>query len=69
MMDSDWAKIYESENMVKVELARHTLKDAEIETVVINKKDRSYGFGEYELYVNRDMVIRAKKILKEFDFE
>lgn len=69
MMESDWAKIYESENMVKVELARHTLKDAEIETVVINKKDRSYGFGEYELYVNRDMVIRAKKILKEFDFE
>ena len=68
-MDSDWVKIYESENMVRVELARHTLKDAEIEAVVLNKKDRSYGFGEYELFVNRDMVIKAKKILEEFDFE
>ncbi|MCD4768744.1 MAG: DUF2007 domain-containing protein [Bacteroidales bacterium] len=68
-MDSDWVKIYESENMVKIELARHTLKDAEIEVVLMNKKDWSYGFGEYELFVNRDMAIKAKKILEEFDFE
>ena len=41
------------------------LEDNDIECVIINKKDRSYGFGEFELYCMRDYVIRAKLLLKE----
>lgn len=62
-------KIYDSGNLVQIELARQTLENADIDAVVLNKKDRLYGFGEDELYVSRDMVIKSKKILKEFDFE
>ena len=64
-MEKNWVKIYESGNEIKVEMARQKLEDNEIESVIINKKDRSYGFGEYELYCMRDYVIRAKLLLKE----
>jgi len=64
-MEKDWAKIYESNSETKIEIARQLLEDSEIECVVINKRDRSYGFGEYELYCIRENVIRAKMLLKE----
>ena len=68
-MESDWVKIYEAGDVVKIELASQTLKNFSLEVVVMNKKDSLYGFGEYELYVKRDQVIHAKKILKDFDFK
>ncbi|MCB9192686.1 MAG: DUF2007 domain-containing protein [Flavobacteriales bacterium] len=37
----------------------------DINAVVINKQDSSYLFGEAELYVPQDQVIRAKRILDE----
>ena len=64
-MEKDWVIIYESNNEAKIEMARQLLENSEIECVVVNKKDRAYGFGEYELYCIREKVIRAKMILKE----
>jgi len=63
-MEKDWAKIYETAEDVKIEIARILLEENGIEAVIINKKDSSYRFGENELYVHRDNVIRAKQILK-----
>lgn len=65
-MEKDWVKIFESDNEARTEMARQVLSDNDIDSVVINKKDRSYGFGQYELYCMRDYVIRAKLYLKEF---
>ncbi|TFH38349.1 MAG: hypothetical protein E4G95_03785 [Bacteroidia bacterium] len=65
-MENDWVKIFEYADEVKCEMARQLLEDDDIESVVLNKKDRAYGFGELELYVMRDKVILAKQILKEF---
>ena len=64
-MEKNWVKVYESANEVKAEMARQLLEDKGIESVVINKKDRAYGFGEFELYCIRDKIIRAKQVLKE----
>ena len=64
-MEKNWVKIYESDNEVKIEMARQLLEENNIESVVINKKDRAYGFGEFELYCMRDYVIRAKLLIKE----
>jgi len=66
-MESDWVKIFEYTDEVKCEMARQILEDDEIESVVLNKKDRAYGFGEFELYVKRNNVIIAKRILKELN--
>jgi hypothetical protein len=64
-MEKNWAKIFESPDELKLEIARQMLDDQNIESVIINKKDSSYLFGELELYVNRDRVIEAKSVLKD----
>ncbi len=64
-MERNWVKIYESNNETRIEMARQMLEDNNIDSVIINKKDRSYGFGEFELYCMRDYVIRAKLLIKE----
>ena len=64
-MERNWVKIYESNDEVKTEMARQILEDNNIDSVIINKKDRSYGFGEFELYCMRDYVLRAKLLIKE----
>jgi len=63
-MGKDWVIIFESTDEIRMEMARQILEESGIESVVMNKKDRVYGFGEFELYVLREMVIRAKQILK-----
>lgn len=65
-MERDWVKIFGSGNEARAEMARQLLSNNEIATVILNKNDRSYGFGEYELYCMRDNVIRAKLYLKDF---
>ena len=45
------------------------LANNEINSVVINKQDSSYMFGEHEVYVNRNDVVKAKFVLKENSIE
>ncbi len=58
--------IFESPDELQVESARQALERVEIDAVTINKKDRAYNFGQIELYIHRDNVIRARQILKDF---
>jgi hypothetical protein len=64
-MEREWVKIFETPDIVKIELARLLLEKIEIDSVIIDKRDRTYGFGDSELYVHRDFVIKAKQALKE----
>lgn len=49
----------------KVEIVQAVLKDAGIESVIMNKKDSAYLFGELELYVQADDVLKAKQIINK----
>ncbi|MFT6210139.1 MAG: hypothetical protein ACJATE_000745 [Bacteroidia bacterium] len=63
-MEKGWVKILSgATNEVELKLA--LLQAQEINAVIINKQDSSYLFGEVELYVPQDTVIRAKRILDE----
>ena len=64
-MGTEWVKVFEAPEELNIELARQLLKEIEIDSVIINKKDRLYKIGDIELYVHRDNVIRAKQALKE----
>ena len=65
-MEKDWVKAYESMQEYLAEIARSVLSDNNIESVIINKKDSIYNsFGDIEVYVNRDNLIRAKQILQK----
>ena len=39
------------------------LEDNNIDSVVLNKQDSSYHFGELELYVKAEDVVKAKRII------
>lgn len=64
-MDKNWVSIFNTPEIFKAELAKGLLEENEIECVLINKKDSFYHFGEIELFVKRDDILKAKYILKE----
>jgi len=65
-MEKDWVIAYDTKQEYLAEIARSVLFDNDIESVIINKKDSIYNsFGDVEIYVNRDNLIRAKQILQK----
>lgn len=67
-MEKDWVLIYSNTSQYEAEILSAVLKDHDIDSVSVNKKDSSYHFGEIEIYVKRDSVIKAKKIITENNF-
>jgi len=49
-------------------MVRQMLTDHNIQCFLVNKQDSAYKFGDVELYVNRDDVIRAKKLIQEYEY-
>ena len=67
-MEDNWVKIFSTDQPYQAEIARQVLEDNGIHAVVLNKKDSSYlVFGETELYVDQDNVIRAKQLIKTLE--
>ena len=64
-MDKNWVVIFSSDNLQKVELVKGLLAHNEIQSVIVNHQDSFYKFGEIEVHVNRDNVVKAKFVLKE----
>ena len=63
-MEKDWVLVYSSSILHDVHLKRIYLAENGIEAVIINKQDSVYQtFGEIELYVNRDNILKAKKLI------
>ena len=65
-MEKEWVMIFVALDELQIEFARQELERWEIDSVIVNKQDRVYKFGQLELYVHRDNAIRAKQILKDF---
>jgi len=59
--------IYSSGQVIRAELVKQMLADHNISAFLVNKQDSAYKFGEIEVYVNRDDVIRAKMLIREFE--
>jgi len=62
-MEKDWVNIYSSTQVNDIEIMKAVLADNDILAIDINKKDSSYLFGEIEVYVNRNDVLKAKQII------
>jgi hypothetical protein len=63
-MQKDWIMVYSSRDEYKVEIIKALLEENDIESVIMNKKDSSYLFGDIELYVSNTEVIKAKQIIE-----
>ncbi len=66
-MNSDLVHIYSSVQPYLAELIKQMLSDHNIQSFIVNKQDSAYKFGEIELFVNRDDIIRAKLLIQEFE--
>jgi len=66
-MEKDWVIVYTTNKSYQAEIFREVLGDNGIESFVINKQDSSYKFGNIEVYVKRDHVLKAKMLVKEFE--
>ena len=59
--------IYSAGSLYTAELIKQMLALHDIPSFIVNKQDTFYKFGEIELFVNRDQVILAKKLIAEFE--
>ena len=66
-MDKELVHIYSTGQPYVAELVRQMLTDHNIQSFIVNKQDSAYKFGDIDLFVNRDHVIRAKMLIREFE--
>lgn len=59
-----WESIYSCGKEYQAEIIIDFLKDNDIDAIVLNKQDSLYLFGDIEVHVKLDDVIRAKYIIK-----
>ena len=65
-MEKGWQRIYSSDKPHLIEIAKTVLKENNIESYVVDKRDSTYiTLGEMELYVKDDDVTLAEFLLKE----
>ena len=65
-MKANWEKVFSSVDDFRATLVRLTLESRGVQAIIINKKDTAYNnFGEQEVYVNRQDVLPALKIIQD----
>ena len=64
-MEKDWAHVATYSLAALAELNKAVLLENGIEAIVLNAQDSSYLFGSIDVYVHRNDVIKAKRILEE----
>jgi hypothetical protein len=68
-MSENWEVIYSTNQLYEAEMAKDVMIDNGIECVLMNKQDSTYRFGEIEVCVPRQEVLRAKQLILEFNGE
>lgn len=66
-MEKDWVKIFNSTDEVKVQLMRTLLEANEIASVILNKRDSLFPFGQVELHVSLEDEDTALALINNQD--
>lgn len=62
----NWSKIYETKKPYRAEIVKDILEQRGLKAIVLNKKDTAYDiFGQLEVHVNADEVLKALKIIED----
>jgi hypothetical protein len=62
-VDKNWVRIYSTSANYKAELLKGLLMENDINAIILNKQDSAYLFGEFELYVLTDELVKAQHII------
>lgn len=66
-MNNERVLVYTTNKLFQAEMLKQFLSDNDIDAFIINKQDSSYHFGDVEMYVKRDDVIKSKQLIKKFE--
>ena len=64
-IDGDWEIVYSTDKEYKIMIIKEILSENNITSYEINKKDSSYLFGVFELYVRGVNVIKANLLIEK----
>jgi hypothetical protein len=63
-----WEKVYSTNAEYQAEILKALLEEENIVSIVVNKQDSSYlSFGEVEVYVKSEDILKAKQISTKLD--
>jgi hypothetical protein len=65
-MTNDRVAVYSTNKLFEAEMIKQYLSDNDIIAFVLNKMDSVYHFGDIEILVSKDDVIRSKKLIEDF---
>lgn len=69
-MQEDWILVYSTNLEYQAELVKQMLENEGIIVQTLNKRDSTYGsFGDIEIYVYKDEIIKSIRLIKEFESE
>jgi len=66
-MTSDRVSVYTTNKMYEAEMLRQVLGDHGINSFLMNMMDSAYKFGDIEVHVLREDVMRSKLLIQEFE--
>lgn len=66
-MSNDKVTVYTTNKMYEAEIVREFLGDNSIASFLLNKMDSAYQFGDIEVLVAGDDVMRAKLLIQEYE--
>lgn len=69
MSENNWVKVFSSSKAYLVEITHGVLEEEGIESVIINKIDSAYLFGESELFVRDEDALKALQIISKIESE
>ena len=65
-MEKNWINIFNSSNLIEVEIVKQMLNENNINAVILNKQDSSYNlFGSIDLYVKEENQTIALQLINE----
>jgi len=67
MTEGKWVRVFSAADAFRIEVIKGLLAEYNIESVVVNKKDSAYLFGEVELFVNVEDAFQANQIISNQD--
>lgn len=62
---SNWKKIFTSSDPYLPFFIQGMLNQNDIEVVLLNKKDEAYHFGDVELYVEQEYILKAVYLINQ----
>jgi|PlaIllAssembly_1097288.scaffolds.fasta_scaffold2695500_2 hypothetical protein len=65
--ENDWIPAFSTDKLYLARIAVNKLNDAGIEAFLIDKTDSVLLVGEIEIFVQQDVLMKAKHLLKDLE--